>query len=165
MKGTMMKNVSSITLASLTLLLGACGGGYSADSIADQAPQGLMEGEDWTMMSAVVTANGEDKLSVDLYPVQVEPCDGFADSDSQILFTIKREVGEFPLKFSFGDLEGSQTITFSPGPGQNVIASEGLIVVESLTDDEVTIGLVADAGESSINGRFTATICPDPFGG
>ncbi len=39
--------------------------------------------------------------------------------------------------------------------------SEGILVVESLTDTEVTIGLVGESGSDSVDGRFTATICPE----
>lgn len=156
-----MKSVR-IALLACASLLGACGGGYSPDSIIDQAPQGLMEGTDWTMVSAVVT-DDNDSLSVKLFPIEVEPCDGFASSDSSIIFSVPKEQGEHPLKFSFGDFENNQTITFVPAPSSNVIATEGLIVIESLSEEEVTIGLVADAGDSSINGRFTTAVCPDPF--
>ena len=153
--------IARITLLASASLLGACGGGYSPESIIDQAPQGLMEGEDWTMVSAVVTDDG-DSLSVDLYPIEVEPCDGFASSDSSIIFSVPKEEGEHPLNFSF-DLANNQTVTFVPAPGSNVIASQGLIVIEALSAEEVTIGLVADADDSSINGRFTTAVCPDPF--
>ncbi len=156
-----MKIARIVFLASASLL-GACGGGYSPDSIIDQAPQGLMEGADWTMVSAVVTDDG-DSLDVELYPIEVEPCDSFASTDSSIIFSVPKREGERPLNFSFGDLANSQTITFVPSPGSNIIASQGLIVIEALSAEEVTIGLVADADDSSINGRFTTAVCPDPF--
>lgn len=154
--------IARIALLASASLLGACGGGYSPDSIIDQAPQGLMEGMDWTMVSAVVTDDG-DSLDVDLYPIEVEPCDGFASSDSSIIFSVPKEQGEHPLNLSFSDLANAQTITFVPAPSSNVVASQGLIVIEALSAEEVTIGLVADAGDSSINGRFTTAVCPDPF--
>lgn len=143
----------------MAFFLAACGGGHS---IVDQLPQGLMEGEDWTMVSAVVEDRG-DTLSVELFPVQVDECDSFASADSQIMFTVKKELGEYPLNFSFTDIANSQTVTFYTPEGVNVIASEGLIVVETLSEDEVTIGLVADMDDSSVNGRFTTKICPNPF--
>ena len=76
-----MKIARIVFLASASLL-GACGGGYSPDSIIDQAPQGLMEGADWTMVSAVVTDDG-DSLDVELYPIEVEPCASFASPPLQ----------------------------------------------------------------------------------
>lgn len=154
-KETLVNLKHSLLLPAFALLA-ACGGGYSPASILDQAPSGSMEGEDWAMMSAVVR-DGSDSFSVSLYPVAVESCDAFASSDTQILFSAPKEVGEYPLRFSFGP--DGQTITFVTGPGENLIATSGLLVVEAVSADEVTIGLVADAGDSSINGRFTAPIC------
>lgn len=114
------------------------------------------------MVGARVTDDG-DALDVALYPVESGGCDAVVESDSRIIFTAPKEAGEYPLKLNFGDLANNRTITFVPAPGNNVIASQGLLVIESISAEEVTIGLVADAGESSINGRFTTAICPDPF--
>ncbi|MDI1434746.1 hypothetical protein [Polyangium sorediatum] len=144
-------------LALGTALLAACGG-TSVDDIEDQAPQGTVAGASWTMKSAVVTDDG-DRFSVSLYPIEVMACDSFAQSDTQILFSAPKTAGEYPLKLELTDLNGSQTITFVTGPGQNVISSEGILNVESVSADKVTIGLLAEADNNSINGRFTTTIC------
>lgn len=117
-----------------------------------------MEGVDWTMMSALVVDEG-DKLSVTLYPIATDACDQLASSDTEMLFTVPKEEGEYRLYLDLATFSG-QTVTFVTGPGQNVISTEGLLVVESLSDTEVTIGIVADADNNSINGRFTSTICP-----
>jgi hypothetical protein len=156
-------NISRLTTIALGLFLFGCGtdggGSYSTSDIVDQTPQGLMEGVAWTMMSAVVIDDGDD-LSVSLYPTAVEPCDRFASTDTEIIFSAPRAAGEYPLQFS---LSGgpSQTITFVTGPGQNLVATQGLLVIEAISDEQVTLALVADAGESSINGRFTVSLCPD----
>lgn len=144
-------------LALGTTLLAACGG-FSVDDIEDHAPQGTVAGANWAMKSAVVT-DGGDRLSVSLFPVEVTACDSFASSDTQILFSAPKTAGEYPLKLELTDLNGSQTITFVTGPGQNVIASEGILNVESISAEKVTIGLLAEAEENTINGRFTASIC------
>lgn len=156
-------NISRSTTIALALFLFGCGtdggGSYSASDIVDQTPQGLMEGTAWTMMSAVVIDDGDD-LSVSLYPIAVEACDRFSSSDTQIIFSAPRVVGEYPLRFS---LSGgpNQTITFVPAPGENLVATQGLLVIEAISAEEVTLALVADAGESSINGRFTVPLCVD----
>ncbi|MDI1476276.1 hypothetical protein [Polyangium sp. y55x31] len=141
-----------------TTLLAACGGGFSVDDIEDHAPQGTVAGASWTMKSAVVTDDGE-RLSVSLFPVEVTACDAFASSDTEILFSAPKKAGEYPLKLELTDLNGSQTITFVTAPGQNVVASEGILNVESISAEKVTIGLLAEADENTINGRFTSSIC------
>jgi len=146
-------------LALGTTLLAACGGGTSVDDIADQAPQGKVAGASWTMKSAVVTDDGE-RFSVSLYPIEVMACDSFAQADTHILFSSPKTAGEYPLKLELTDLNGSQTITFVTGPGENVIASEGVLNVESVSADKVTIGLLAEADDANtINGKFTTSIC------
>ncbi|WP_272420111.1 hypothetical protein [Polyangium jinanense] len=144
-------------LALGTTLLAACGG-VSVDDIEDQAPQGTVAGASWTMKSAVVTDDG-DRFSVALFPIEVPACDSLAAADTHILFSAPKTAGEYPLKLDITDLNGSQTITFVTGPGQNVIASEGILNVESVSAEKVTIGLLAEAEENTINGRFTTTIC------
>lgn len=159
----MRTNLFLALLPFASLALAACGGGsgssFSAADIIDQSPTGLMEGAPWTMVSAVVVDEGDD-LSVSLYPEEVEACDAFASSDSMILFRVPAMEGEYPLSFDLASINTSRTITFVTGPGQNVIASNGLIVVESLGDN-VTVGLLAEAGDNQINGRFTSPICAD----
>lgn len=133
---------------------------FSASDIREQLPQGAMQGTSWTMMEAVVRTSPFDdsELSVELFAEDVDDCDSFASSDmGTLLFSVAKMEGEYPLNLSLSG--GGQTITFVPAPGQNVIATEGVVTVDALSDSEVTIGLVADAGSSSINGRFTATIC------
>ncbi len=153
-------------LASLSLLLVSfgCGsdeaGSFSADDIVARAPQGLMNGAPWTMTSAIVDDDGEE-LSISLFPTEVAACDRFSSSDTEIMFIVPKLPGEYPLSFSFESLSSSRVVTFVTGPGQNVIAADGVIVVDAVSDESVTIGLVAEAGDNSINGRFTSPVCAD----
>ena len=159
----MNKRLTFTFLAAL-FVTAACGSdssSYSAADVVDQAPQGQMDGAAWAMRVASVDEGfDEDELSIKLYAEDVEACGFGIAADSSILFNIPRMEGEYPLSFSFGGGD-NRTVTFSPGPGQNVIASDGVIVVDALSDTEVTVGIVATAGDSEINGRFTATICGD----
>ena len=162
----MYKSSFAIVVGMMTLGAGCGGdggGSYSAADILDQMPEGAIEGADWTMVEAVVEAGdtATDDLSVTLLAEDVEAC-GFGLQGDVVLFSIPRAVGEYPLHFDFS--EDSQTVTFySEATNNNVIASNGLVVVEGVSDTEVTIGLAADAGDSTVNGRFTATICESPF--
>ena len=145
----------------LALLLVACGGGddYSASDIKDQIPQGRLDGASWSMVSAVVEEDPFDpnELSVDLYAEQVDAC-GFGTGE-KIMFSVPRAVGEYPLKFEFGS--DNQTVTFYVPPGSNTIASDGIIVIESIDGTTITMGLVAHYDDNfTVNGRFTTEICP-----
>lgn len=145
------------------MLLGACSsdGGFTAADINAAEPQGLIAGDAFTMMAARISREGEE-LDVNLFAATpTDPCGfGLPEGDA-ILFDVPAAVGEYPLSFSFSDFANSRTVTLFEGPSNNIIASEGLIVVEALSDSEVTLGVVAESGNDFINGRLTATICPE----
>jgi hypothetical protein len=52
-------------------------------------------------------------------------------------------------------------LTFYPGGGRNLIATDGIIVVDSVSDIEVSLGLVAAFDDNAINGRLTNSICAE----
>lgn len=161
-EGLLVNYLIRLPTIALGLALFGCGGGatsYTAEDIADQTPQGLVDGQNWTMQTAVVIDDGTD-LSVSLYPIAVAACDRFASGDTEIIFSAPRTVGEYPLNFSLGSSD-NRTITFVTGPGANVIATQGLLVIEAISATEVTMALVADAGNNSVNGRFTVPVCTD----
>lgn len=124
-----------------------------------------MEGEPWAALEASVRRDtpgaAEGVLTVSLFAQDVEECAFGHDTEtSQVIFSIPAEVGEYPLQFDFSDLENARVVNFSPRGGENIIASDGVIVVEEVTDTEVTIGVLAMTDSNEINGRITATICP-----
>lgn len=147
-------------------LLAACGGGdddttFAAADIRATAPSGQMEGRAWTMMKAVVRQDPFEmnELSVSLYADAVEDCAlSPAAPSGEILFSVHRMMGEYPFRFSLtgGD---NQTATFVPSPGRNVVSTTGLIAITALSETEITLGIVAEAGSSSVNGTFTAAVC------
>lgn len=135
-------------------------GDYSASDIDLTTPRGTMEGSSWSMGGAVVRPDpfDDDSLSVTLLAEPVSDCSTGTSDGARVLFTVPRMEGEYPLSLGFSS--DSQTVTFVPEPGSNVIAGEGLIVVKSVSDSEATIGIVAEAGDSSVNGTFTSSMCP-----
>ena len=158
-----------LALASLLLALsstvacggddGGGGGDYSAADIEAAAPSGTIEGTAWTMAAALVRLEDDGELSVELSGTeQTEACPFLLEGDSPgVLFSVAGAAGEYPLHFtSFTD---AQTVTMFVPPAQNFIATSGMIVVSNLTATEVTIGLVADADTSVVNGTFTTTLC------
>ncbi len=120
-----------------------------------------MEGEPWTAVEAGVRRGDDGLLTVSLFAEDLDECAlGHDASTSQVLFTVPAEPGEYPLRFDLSDLAGSRVVNFSPSGGENILATEGVIVVDDVSETEVTIGVLAMTDASEINGRFTATICP-----
>jgi len=127
--------------------------------IVDGAPSGMLGGATWSMQAAVVTVT-DDELRVGLFPSEVEGCESRAGRPKLLRFDVPRMEGEYPLDLDFSAIAERQTITFVTAPGRNVVATEGLIVVEDLDEETVTLGLIADAGDGNhMNGRVTATLC------
>lgn len=79
---------------------------------------------------------------------------------SSILFTVPAEPGEYPLHFDLSDLTNARVVNFSPRGGENILATEGIIVVEEVTETEVAVGVLAMTGDNEINGWIRARICP-----
>jgi hypothetical protein len=163
----MRASVLAVTFSwSFAVVLSACGAddptSYTAAAIKDQVPQGQMDGTPWTMVEPSVRVDSfdENSLSVSLFAQDVDEC-GFAPTGSggEIIFSVPRMEGEYPLKLDFSS--DSQTITFVPSPGNNIVAGEGLIVIDSMADGQISMGLIAKAGSSSINGKFTTPICAE----
>lgn len=56
----------------------------------------------------------------------------------------------------------SRNMTFVVGDSDNLIATNGRIVVDEVTATTVKGGLVASYdGSNEVNGRFEVTICPE----
>ncbi len=156
-------NLKPLMFAS-ALVMAACGGdseggSYTATDIKASNPTGNIGGAPWTMAAALVRREGT-KLSIDLSgSSSTETCPFLlGGSTPGVLVTVPEVAGEHPLFFkSFTE---AQTLTMFVPPSQNFISTTGLIVLSNLTATSVTVGLVADADSNSVNGTFTATICP-----
>ena len=147
-------------LAALTLF--ACGSdsSFTTADIESGTPMGVIAGAPFEYAGAVIELRGSE-LDITLYESEVEdPCSVFGLPDGNVvLFNVPATVGEYPLNFDFsGD---TQTVTLVEAPANNLIATEGIIDVEAMSDTEATIGLIAQSGDSYVNGRFTASICPN----
>jgi hypothetical protein len=160
-------------LVSLSLIVGSVGcsvdltdlespaSSFTKASIVDQIPTGIHDGQSWTMLKAEVKSDyfDEDRLTIRLFTEEIETC-GFSSSSEKpyLLFSVKKAVGEYPLKMSFG--EDGQTVTFVTPPATNTIATQGIVVIEELTAEKLTMGIVAQAGDGDVvNGRFTVDLC------
>ena len=139
-------------VAALTAGAVGCGGGYE---IADGDLSGTVHGQDWKF----VTGWTDDFLSDDkdfftsLYDVEAEACGFTADTERGLLLNVPRTEGEYELSFS-------QNVTFYMN-SDNKIATTGKMVVESISDTEIEVGLYAMFDDDNeVSGHFTATVCP-----
>lgn len=138
-------------------LLALCACGPSAASIKDTPPAGTFNGTSWTYAKSVVTVSG-DTLKVNLYSDSaVADCDEFASSVNSVFWSQPKAEGERKLKLAFDGT--GQTVTFYDGD-TNYILTDGVIEVSALSDTSVTIGINAGDSKNSVNGTFTASICP-----
>lgn len=135
-----------------------CGGGGDSYEIAEGNLSGKIGGQSWEYASGWTDdfLSDEEDLFTVLYDVEAEACGfGGPSTDRSILLDIPRTPGEYELSFN-------QNVTLAVGSDNNV-ATTGLLVVESVTDTEVKVGLYAIFGgdeDFEVNGHFTATICP-----
>lgn len=136
----------------------ACGGDDEDLSVADQPLQGLAFGQEWQVEGASTNAflSDDDEFWVDAY-IGAPSCGGFAgDSDRpKLIISVPRTVGTHKLSLNL-----NMTFAFM---NDNLVATDGVIIVEEVTETSVTASLRASFdGDNNIEGRFTAEICPDP---
>ena len=127
--------------------------------IAAAPLSGTVAGQPWTV--TVVEAESlpeETEFSATAYAESVTACQstGFGNKPSLVL-AIPKAPGDYPLGFDtllFGTF-------FNPANNDNLVATNGHIVVESVTATQITGGaaITYDAA-NTVNGKFTATICP-----
>lgn len=126
-----------------------------------------MDGESWALKSAVHGSffSDSDSFAVDLYGGDdTYGCDDLARTPTapMLMVNIPKEEGQHQLKF---DLFSSDnlTMTLVPGPGENIILSQGILEVESVTDTSIRAGMYVTDGEGKyeFNGWFDVTLCPD----
>lgn len=147
------------------ILAWGCGDDDPSWTIEDQPLQGSINGQSWTYSSGRAGAGFEDdEFSIDIYTGASDACAGFGDpndaDDRKILASIPNTPGEYDLGWG----EDSHTITFfystEEHPAMNVIATQGKLVIDEITDETVSGGLAAHYDpENNANGRFELTRC------
>lgn len=137
----------------------ACAAGCGGDSyeIAEGDLSGKVGGDAWTFASGWTDdfLSDEKGFFTLLYDVDAEACGFGPDADHTILLDVPRTPGEYELGLT-------QNVTLATGT-DNKVATTGRLVVESVTDTEVEVGLYAIFGDdenNEVSGHFTATICP-----
>jgi len=140
----------------LVSLLG-CGGGSGGGTISSAPLAGKIGGTAWTFGTGESNSflSKDATYGVDAYAGTFTPCTQSAplDGDSLIL-TLPKKIGTYSL-----GLELIQT--FYLGNGDNLGATSGTIVIDSVTATTISGGArFAYNADNSVDGQFTATLCP-----
>ena len=145
----------------VALAAASCGGGDDGDGppseldvIASAPASGDIAGTPFTLGTRFMNVSGGD-LWVDLLPTAVPDCTrDETDGDYPfIIFFVPPTPGRYPL----GE---TQFVTFVPAPSTNLVISQGVIQIDSVTATTVSGGLhVWSSRDGEIDGRFDGTLC------
>jgi hypothetical protein len=148
------------TLLSLTSALAcaaACGDSFE---VSDQPLQGEVGGMAWSFVAGETDSflSDEDKFFASLYATEFEACAFGRPDGNSLILSIPTAPGDYELSLQ-------RTMTFvvdeEDGPN-NLIATEGLIVVDEITATTITGGVHARFdGDNEVDGNFSVTICSE----
>jgi len=143
----------------ITLL--ACGDGTGGGYDIDDGPlSGMVAGQSFTLAQGHTNwfLSDDEGFFGTFFGTSYEPCSDFdsPSDEAHLLGNIPTELGEH----NFGL---SQNLTFyDPNDNSNLIATTGVIVVDAITDTEVSGGIYAYYDEDNeVSGQFTVDICPE----
>ncbi len=145
----------------LLVSLSGCGedGGFIEEDILDQPATGRLDGAPWTAIEGgAITDPTSNRLNITLFAEDTEECSTFVPTELGIVLTsVPAEEGVYPLNLD--SLDDGVVVNFVNPDNVNFITTDGLIVVEEITPETVTLRLVAVIGESDINGRIVVDRC------
>jgi hypothetical protein len=140
----------------LALALGACGG--DDFDIPTTPLAGTVGGQPWTFVAGETDAflsDGEDDFFASFYAETFTACGFGGPSGNHLIVAVPKEVGDY-------DFSLSQNMTFVVGDSQNLVTTEGRIVVDEVTATVVRGGLHGTLDDDNeVSGRFELTICAD----
>lgn len=152
-----MNKLTTLTLISITLA--ACGTDDGASmEIADTPLSGSVAGQAWIFVAGHTDeflSRDEPDFFATLFPATFTTC-GFSEpSGNHLIVSIPKTVGEYEMGLQ-------RNMTYVVGPGENLVALEGRIVVDEVTATTVKGGLVSSYdGDNEVSGRFELTICTE----
>ena len=141
----------------LALVIAAGCGTDSSVTIATTPLAGKVAGQAWTFAAGHTSAflsKDEPDFFASLYAMTFTAC-GFSEpTGPHVIAAIPKTAGDYDLSLSLN-------MTFTDG-SNNLISTEGRIVVDEVTPTKVTGGLHAKYDASNeVDGRFEVTVCPD----
>lgn len=153
-----MARLHGLALLFVPLLGFACG----ETDIPDTPLAGIIGGEAWTMKTAHTDSflSDEDSFFISAFEQSFEACASEpSDDPNQVIFTLPTATGSGDF-----DLLGGISLTFVVREDDglnNLIATEGAYVIESVTDTQVVGKVLARFDDGNeVSGRFEARICP-----
>jgi hypothetical protein len=126
-------------------------------TVTEQPLSGMVGGQQWTFQKGDTNAflSDADGFFASLYAEDFAACGFGAPSPPMLLISVPTEIGEYGFSLS-------RNMTFVPSSGENLVATEGVIVVEEITADTIYGGLhgIFD-GDNEVDGTFALTICAE----
>lgn len=147
-------------LTSSFLALVGCGDGDESHlAISDGDLSGVVGGESWTMVYAETDAflsDGEDEFFTTLYAQAGTACTYNSSLSNRVLLSVPKTAGDYDLGFM---LNGTFAV-MTPNGTDNLVATRGRLVVESVGAAEVRAGvhMIYD-DDNEVDGWFTASVC------
>jgi hypothetical protein len=143
----------------IALVLGLAIAGCSVSASQDIDPgalSGSVSGHVWTFQAGDTNAflsEGQDSFFAALYPQAYAPCSSAEPTGPHLIVAIPKTAGDF-------DMNLSRNMTFVTNGDQNLIATDGRIVVDQVTSTHVTGGLHGTYdGDNEVSGQFDVTVC------
>jgi len=153
-----MKTLTALLATSMMALVGCATDDASSAQINNEMLTGTVGGNAWTFKMGHTDAflsEGEDDFFSTLYPTTFTTC-GFSEpGGDHLIVAVPKAVGEYPMSLS-------RNMTFVVGGNNNLIGTNGRIVVDEVTATTIKGGMVAQYdGSNEVNGRFELTICAE----
>jgi hypothetical protein len=139
------------------ILVAGCGGEEEAAiEVSTEPLAGRIGGQAWTFAQGdtdALLSEGEPDLFTRLHAASYDAC-GFAPSGDRLILSVPKQPGDYAFSTQ-------QNGTFVVGGTDNLVATRGRLIVESVDGSTVTarVHMIFDTG-NEVDGRFTATICP-----
>jgi hypothetical protein len=141
----------------VTTLAAVLATGCASDPAIDAAPlAGVVAGQPWTFQTGATDAflsSTGDTFFAEFYATAYTACTGSTPTGPSLIVAVPMTPGDYPMSLQ-------RNMTFVNG-SDNKIATDGRVVVDTVTATTVTGGLVGTYDDAnSVNGQFTLTICP-----
>jgi hypothetical protein len=152
----MTKLLASVVLSIVPIA--ACSTSSSKVDIASSPLSGTVDGMPWTFQVGATNAflsDGDPNFFATFHAASYMPCVDIEPAGPHLIVSVPKQPGDY-------DFDLSLNMTFVGNNDENRIATDGRIVVDSVTATTVTGGLhgTFDAG-NEVNGRFQISICPN----
>ena len=144
--------------ALLALALGACTTSSGSTDISTAPLTGMVYGQPWTLKAASTDfflSKDSYTFFVNAYASAYTPCKNMDPQGPGLIVDLPKMPGDYPMSLA-------RNLTFTDGHSGNKIATEGRIVVSTVTATTITGGLHATFdGQNEVDGQFTVTVCTE----